>query len=36
MGFSIFVDVFMKGLFVVHEVGEGGRAKRIGFAPLVE
>ncbi|KAE9969246.1 hypothetical protein EG327_010708 [Venturia inaequalis] len=36
MGFSIFGDVFMKGLFVVHEVGEGGRAKRIGFAPLVE
>ncbi|QDS74853.1 hypothetical protein FKW77_003122 [Venturia effusa] len=32
MGFSIFGDVFMKGLFVVHEVGEGGRAKRIGFA----
>lgn len=32
MGFSIFGDVFMKGLFVVYEAGEGGKAKRIGFA----
>lgn len=32
MGFSILGDVFMKGLFVVHEVGVGGGAKRIGFA----
>lgn len=32
MGFSIFGDVFLKGLFVVHEAGVGGEAARIGFA----
>jgi aspergillopepsin I len=31
MGFSIFGDVFLKGLFVAHEAPVGGRA-RIGFA----
>lgn len=31
MGFSIFGDVFLKGLFVAHEAPVGGKA-RIGFA----
>lgn len=34
MGFSIFGDVFMKGLFVAHEAPIGGKA-RIGFAQQV-